>query len=107
MKNKTRDLLNYPPEPDEPVIVCKYGKNHGRIGKVLHKWDGRSVMSDDYEHLAGKECYVVMSVGSPFVYEPPINDIYYSIKKSHLLVVEIKHLKRLAHKTDIKWELWK
>lgn len=96
----------YSAEPDDPVIICKHGRNHGRIGKVLHRWDGRSVMSDDYSHLVGKECFVVMSVGSPFVYEPPSSDIFYSIKKSHLLVVEIKHLMRVAHHSAIKWNEW-
>lgn len=107
MKNKTRNLLMYPPEPDDPAIICEAGRNHGRICKVLHVWDGRPIMSNDFAHLKGKECFVVMSLGSPFVYDPPENSIYYSMNKTHLLVVEIKHLSRCAHSSDIKWNVWK
>ena len=96
----------YPVEPDDSALICKHGRNHGRLCKVLHLWDGRSIMSDDYSHLDGKTCFVVMSLGSPFVYEGAPTDVYYSIKKSHLLVVEAKHLKRVAHRSEIKWKEW-
>lgn len=95
----------YAVEPDEPAIICKYGKNHGRICKVLRKWDGTPIMSNSFEHLKGEDCFVVMSLGSPFVYETP-SDIYYAIHKTHLLVVEAKHLKRCAHHSEIKWKEW-
>lgn len=97
----------YQVEQDDPAFICKSGKNHGRLCKVLHPWDGRAIMSNDYAHLKGEDCFVVMSLGSPFVYEPDPTDIYYSINKTHLLVVEAKHLKRAAHSHEIKWNLWK
>lgn len=96
----------YPVNNDDGAWICKYGKNHGRLCKVLHLWDGRAVMSNDYSHLVGKDCFVVMSLGSPFTYEPPTDSIYYSMNKTHLLVIESKHLKRAFHSSQINWKLW-
>lgn len=107
MSNKTKNLLLYPVEPDDSALICEAGKNHGRICKVLSKWDGRPVMSNDFKHLVGLDCFVVMSLGSPFTVEPAITDIYYSMNKSHLLVVETRHLKRIARSHQIKWNQWK
>lgn len=104
---KTRDLLQYPPEALDAAFICKHGKNHGRLCKVLRKWDGEALMSNDFAHLKGKDCLVVMSLGSPFVYEIPQDEnIYYAIHKTHLLVVEEKHLKRAAHSIEIEWDYW-
>ncbi|MNK14310.1 hypothetical protein D3C87_324140 [compost metagenome] len=96
----------YPVDNDDSAFICKAGMNHGRLCKVLHLWDGRAVMSNDYAHLKGEECFVVMSLGSPFVYEGPSTSVYYSMSKTHLLVVEAKHLKRAAHSSEIKWKEW-
>jgi hypothetical protein len=107
MNDKTRNLLQYNVEPDDTALICKYGKNHGRICKVLHKWDNRAIMSNDFSHLSGLDCFVVMSLGSPFVYESPATEIYYAINKTHLIVVEAKHLKRVARSHEVNWKLWK
>lgn len=96
----------YPVEQEDVALICTFGRNHGRICKVLHMWDNRPVMSNSFQHLKGKECFVVMSLGSPFVYESDPQDIYYSLNKTHLLVVESKHLKRVARSHEIKWKEW-
>lgn len=107
MNSKSKNLLQYPVEDDDAALICSYGRNHGRICKVLRKWDGFAIMSNDYQHLKGKDCFVVMSLGSPFAYESPTTDIYYAIHKTHLLVVETKHLKRVARSNEINWQFWK
>lgn len=105
---KSRDLLKYPVETDDLVIVCESKKNHGRLGRVISKWDGFPVLGCAYEYLRGRECFVVQSIGDPYTYEEPIEltSIYYAISQTYHLVVEAKHLKRVACAHQIKWKAW-
>lgn len=104
---KTRDLLQYPVEDNDLALICVFGKNHGRVCEVLRKWEGEPLMSNDFAHLKEKDCFVVMSLGSPFVYEVPGEDVYYAIHKTHLLVVETNKLKRVARSNDLDYSYWK
>lgn len=105
-KKKTKDLLQYEVEPDDVAMICEADRNHGRICKILRKWDGSPVMSITFSELKGKDCFVVMSLGSPFVHEQYLDGIYYSMNKTHLLVVESRHLKRMAHFSKVDWKFW-
>lgn len=106
--SKDRNLLQYPVDVGDVVFICEANKNHGRIGKVLRKWDGFPIMGCSYEYLRGEDCYVIQSLGSPYLYEEPIEytSIYYGIAQTYHLVVNKKHLKRIACAHDIDWKYW-
>ncbi len=91
---------------DDAALICEYGKNHGRLCRVLHEWDGMPVGTNRYSSLKDKQCFVVRSVGSPFVYDPPITEIFYSMTATYLIVVEAKHLKCVAKAHEINWKFW-
>lgn len=98
---KNRDLLQYGVEAGDAALICTHNQNHGRLCRVLYLWDELSLMSYDFEEYYGKECFVVSSVGSPFVFEK--EGILY---KTPSIVVESKNLKRVAHHSKIDWSAW-